>query len=70
MFQAILNIDYLKCLQLWEGVRAGMHNFKWYKIAESFKISRKNTIYVLRHGLIIGAKWWYRYPPHFPSVRH
>ena len=41
MFQAILNIDYLKCLKLWEGVGPGMQNFKWYKIAELSEISKK-----------------------------
>ena len=50
MFQSILYIDYLKCHKLWEGVGPGMHNFKWYKIAELNEISRKDTIYALRRG--------------------
>ena len=32
------------------GRGPGMHNFKWYKIAELSEISRKNTIFALRGG--------------------
>ena len=41
IFQAILCIDYLKCLKLWEGVGPAMHEFKCYKI------SRKKRPYVI-----------------------
>jgi len=44
------NIDYLKCLKLWKGVGSGMHNFKWYKVAELSEISIKNIIFALRRG--------------------
>ena len=40
MFQAILYIDYLRCLKLWEGWRRG--------IAELSQTSRKNTTFALR----------------------
>jgi len=50
MFQAILNIDYLILFELWESEGPGMHNFKWYKIAELSEVSGKNIIYALRHG--------------------
>ena len=41
MFQAILRIDYLKCLKCWEGVGRVIQNFEWYKIAELSAISKK-----------------------------
>ena len=50
MFEAILCIDYLKCLKLWKGVGPGKHNFKWYKISELSEILRKNTIFALRRA--------------------
>ena len=50
MFQAILKIYYLECLNLWEGVEPGMYNFNWYKITELSEISIKKTVYALRRG--------------------
>ena len=45
MFQAILSIDYLKCLKLLEDVRPDTHNFKISPNLQKFL--EKSTIYAL-----------------------
>ena len=50
MSQAILHIDYLKCLRLREGLGPDVNNFRRCKSAELSGILRTNTIHTLRCG--------------------
>ena len=46
MIQAVVYIDNLNSLNLWESVGPGMHIFKWYKITELSEILREKKTHI------------------------